>query len=356
MWGECWRSDALALPAPPPASRRTSERTFVWAAKLNLPPSCQGIGKAVRGEEGGAQAGCGGGERREGGKEGGGRERALPAPRLAAPRRTRPDSRPPSCGPAARPPGSRSGCRPPTPGARPGAALALRPARGGRGGRGGGGRKSLQPGEGQGPAARRRAVPRGGVGGAGRRPRGLFTFPSVFETRGRAGCRPPPAAPGQSPVKIWRRTMAGGPSPAPPRPRAGFLDGRPQRRGDVRPLRAPPTSRPRSPRCPPCPDAGNATSCRARPPPRLAPAPPGPPPPETKRKKERGDVTFVFAARARVSPRGSPLGRGSPVRAQPSRPRRLAKTHRAPVHTPTSRRAPLAPSAAQPRAGHTQTT
>ncbi|KAK2494321.1 hypothetical protein MC885_007591 [Smutsia gigantea] len=45
-------SSALTLPAQPPASWKTSERTFVWAAKLNLPPSCQGIGKAVRGKKG----------------------------------------------------------------------------------------------------------------------------------------------------------------------------------------------------------------------------------------------------------------------------------------------------------------
>lgn len=65
--GKGWRSSALTLPAQPPASWRTSERTFVWAAKLNLPPSCQGIGKAVRGEEKGESGG------RSSGREGGGR-------------------------------------------------------------------------------------------------------------------------------------------------------------------------------------------------------------------------------------------------------------------------------------------
>ena len=65
-----WPSSALTLPAQPPASWRTSERTFVWAAKLNLPPSCQGIGKSGRGEETGKS---GGKEQREGGgREAGG--------------------------------------------------------------------------------------------------------------------------------------------------------------------------------------------------------------------------------------------------------------------------------------------
>jgi hypothetical protein len=59
--GKGWPRGALTRPAQPPASWRTSERTFVWAAKLNLPPSCQGIGKAVRregkGERGGRSSG-----------------------------------------------------------------------------------------------------------------------------------------------------------------------------------------------------------------------------------------------------------------------------------------------------------
>lgn len=67
--GKGWRSGALTLPAQPPASRRTSERTFVWAAKLNLPPSCQGIGKAVREEERGENGGRS--SRREGERVGG---------------------------------------------------------------------------------------------------------------------------------------------------------------------------------------------------------------------------------------------------------------------------------------------
>lgn len=82
--GKDWPSSALTLPAQPPASWRTSERTFVWAAKLNLPPSCQGIGKAVRGEEKGES-----GEGAAGGTEGG-RERGRQTGRqLSEPQFTR---------------------------------------------------------------------------------------------------------------------------------------------------------------------------------------------------------------------------------------------------------------------------
>lgn len=102
--GKGWRSSALSLPAQPPASWRTSERTFVWAAKLNLPPSCQGIGKAVRGEEKGESGGRSSG--REGRREAG--EQALGAPalrhcrpwKLAAPRRAQPGLRTPQQGPS----------------------------------------------------------------------------------------------------------------------------------------------------------------------------------------------------------------------------------------------------------------
>lgn len=129
--GKGWRSSALTLPAQPPASWRTSERTFVWAAKLNLPPSCQGIGKAVRGEEKGESGGRSSG--REGGREAG--EQALGAPvtrhclpwKLALPRKAHPGPG----HPMAKPLGSVSGCR--TPWARTrGVALALCPAGGAR--------------------------------------------------------------------------------------------------------------------------------------------------------------------------------------------------------------------------------
>lgn len=82
--GKGWPSGALTPPAQPPASfLEISERTFVWAAKLNLPPSCQGIGKAVRGKGKGESGGLGG----EGaaGRRAGESERAIQAGRLRAP-------------------------------------------------------------------------------------------------------------------------------------------------------------------------------------------------------------------------------------------------------------------------------
>lgn len=104
--GKGWRSSALTLPAQPPASWRTSERTFVWAAKLNLPPSCQGIGKAVRGEEKGERGGRSSG--REGGREAGRQASKLSEPqllrhcrlwKLAAPREAQPQPWTPKQGP-----------------------------------------------------------------------------------------------------------------------------------------------------------------------------------------------------------------------------------------------------------------
>lgn len=79
--GKGWPSGALTPPAQPPASfLEISERTFVWAAKLNLPPSCQGIGKAVRGKGKGESVGEGAAGRRAGE-----REQAIQAGRLRAP-------------------------------------------------------------------------------------------------------------------------------------------------------------------------------------------------------------------------------------------------------------------------------
>lgn len=101
--GKGWRSSALTLPAQPPASWRTSERTFVWAAKLNLPPSCQGIGKAVRGEEKGESGGRSSG--REGGREVGEQAvgapvtRALPAQDAGGSQQAQPGLRTPKQGP-----------------------------------------------------------------------------------------------------------------------------------------------------------------------------------------------------------------------------------------------------------------
>lgn len=110
----------------------------------------------------------------------------------------------------------------------------------------------LSPGEGWGaPAGSPGAPP------PARPPARVVYIPGVsFKPGAEAGSRPSPAAPGQSPVKICWRTMAGkaaAPKPAPPllrggepalrtapspRP-AGFLDRCPWRGGDARPLPAP---------------------------------------------------------------------------------------------------------------------
>lgn len=167
--GKGWRSSALTLPAQPPASWRTSERTFVWAAKLNLPPSCQGIGKAVRGEEKGESGG------RSSGREGGGREASrLSEPQLlrhclprvqAAPRQAQPGLRTPKQGPDLQ--GSGVPHRVPD-------ALGPRLERGsrsvppaGRGGKGSRGRKSLLQVEGESQAAPPSDCPPGRGGGPG---------------------------------------------------------------------------------------------------------------------------------------------------------------------------------------------
>ena len=110
---KAWPSSALTLPAQPPASWRTSERTFVWAAKLNLPPSCQGTGKAVRGEEKGESGG------RSSGREPGGQAfrapvtPALPAQEACCSQAASRGSGHPSRGPATSPPGSGAGCQAP---------------------------------------------------------------------------------------------------------------------------------------------------------------------------------------------------------------------------------------------------
>lgn len=79
--GKGWPSGALTPPTQPPASfLEISERTFVWAAKLNLPPSCQGIGKAVRGK-GKGESGVGG--KGAAGRRAGESEQAIQAGRQA---------------------------------------------------------------------------------------------------------------------------------------------------------------------------------------------------------------------------------------------------------------------------------
>lgn len=168
--GKGWRSSALTLPAQPPASWRTSERTFVWAAKLNLPPSCQGTGKAVRGEEKGESGGRSSG--REGGREVG--EQALGAP--VTPALPAQDAGGSQAG-AAGTPDTQAGARPPgfrgpTPSARrprsaPRERLSLCTPPAGRGGKGSRGRKSLLQVEGEGQAAPPSDCPPGRGGGPG---------------------------------------------------------------------------------------------------------------------------------------------------------------------------------------------
>lgn len=81
--GKGWPSGALTPPTQPPASfLEISERTFVWAAKLNLPPSCQGIGKAVRGK-GKGESGVGG--KGAAGRRAGESEQAIQAGRILVP-------------------------------------------------------------------------------------------------------------------------------------------------------------------------------------------------------------------------------------------------------------------------------
>lgn len=176
-----WPSSALTLPAQPPASWRTSERTFVWAAKLNLPPSCQGIGKAVRGEEKG-ESGEGAAGGREGGK-GGERGRQAgssqspsysghcPRKQPAAPKPEQPRLGTPKQGPdrqASRVRRRVSVAQSPSLRRCP---RSVPPSLEGRGGKGRRRREKFAAGRGV-RAGRpcRRAVPQGGVGGPGRLP------------------------------------------------------------------------------------------------------------------------------------------------------------------------------------------
>lgn len=70
------------------------------------------------------------------------------------------------------------------------------------------------------------------------------------------------------------------------------------------------------------------------------PTPPGPPPPpETKRKKEHGEITFVFATRARAHthahlPSRLPSWPGQPSPGVALTPLHLLKTYRKPLRTP----------------------
>ncbi|CAN0551103.1 unnamed protein product [Rangifer tarandus platyrhynchus] len=109
------------------------------------------------------------------------------------------------------------------------------------------------------------------------------------------------------------------------RQRMSLPPARPQLRGKLELIR-PQTGLPRRQECetsfqsPPSTPA--PAPAPARPPnlrPGRPPTPPGPPPPETERKKEHGEITFVFATRARthtlIFPLGSPPCRGSPIQA-----------------------------------------
>lgn len=223
-----------------------------------------------------------------------------------------------------------------------------------------------------------------------RAPARVVYIPEVsFKPRAEAGSQPSPAAPGQSPVKICWRTIAGKAAAPRPRPRcsgAGSLPSaprplparmaswtdvpgegatcarclRPRRRGraphcflpslDARNVKQAPRAHPPTPAPAPA-RPPNLRPCRP-------PTPPGPPPPEMKRKKEHGEITFVFATRARAHahlPSGLPSWPGQPrpgiAFKAPSASKDLQE---APTHTPW--RSPLTPSAAYPRAIHTQTT
>lgn len=237
--GKGWPSRALTLPAQPPASWRTSERTFVWAAKLNLPPSCQGIGKAVRGEEKGES-----GEGAAGGRDGGGRETSrlsepqllghcLPR-KLAAPRQELPGLGTPKQGPISQAsrgrrwvPDALGLCREKSP--------HCMPRWLGRGGRGKQRRKKLVAGRGVGQGGSAFGLSLGMGGGAwvgcpgalrlARPPARVVYIPGVsFKPGVEAGSWPSPEAPGQSPVKICWRTMASGRRP--PLARAPAAPGR----------------------------------------------------------------------------------------------------------------------------------
>lgn len=185
-----------------------------------------------------------------------------------------------------------------------------------------------------------------------RAPARVVYIPGVsFKPGAEAGSRPSPAAPGQSPVKICWRTMAGKAAAPRPRPRCSGAESLPCAPGPLPTrlaswtdvlgegatrARCPrPRRRGRAPHCfLPSLDARNVKQAsRARPPTLLQLRPPNlrpgwpptprgppPPPPETKRKKEHGEITFVFATRARAHTRTSSLR--APLLAGAARTRR----------------------------------
>lgn len=193
------------------------------------------------------------------------------------------------------------------------------------------------------------------MGGPGRlpwrAPAWVVYIPGVSLKPGaEAGSRPSPAVPGQSPVKICWRTIArkaaaprprpgcsgAGSLPSAPRPLAARLASwtdvpdegatrgrcpRPRHRGrsphrflpslDARNVKEGPRAHPPTP---PSAQAGPPNLRPGRPP---TPQGPPPSPPETKRKKEHGEITFVFGTRARAHthahlPSGLPSWPGHP--------------------------------------------
>lgn len=203
-----------------------------------------------------------------------------------------------------------------------------------------------------------------------RAPAGVVYIPGVsFKPRAEAGSRPSPAVPGQSPVKICWRTMAGkaaAPRPAPPLLRggdpalhtgpspspAGFLDRCPQRGGDARPLPATQTPRPRSPlfstqpRHQECETSFQSPTSIPVPAPARLGTPTSAPadlPLSRGRRRRRGGrkntgklLSYLQRARAHthIFPLGSAAGRSSPVQALPLMPLRFLQTYRKRLHTP----------------------
>lgn len=236
--------------------------------------------------------------------------------------------------------------------------------------------------------------PRDGCPGAlpsARPPARVVYIPGVsFKPGAEAGSRPSPAAPGQSPVKICWRTMAGkaaAPRPCPHRSRAGSLPSAP------RPLPARPASwtdvpgegatharcprprrRGRAPHCFfPSPDARNVKQAsRARLPhdPGSSPGPPTsapaglPLPRGHRRRRRRGRkntgklLSYLQRARTHTHAHLPPGLSSLPGQPRPgtglSAPLACEALGETPTHTPP--RSSFVPRAAFPRAIPTQTT
>lgn len=213
-----------------------------------------------------------------------------------------------------------------------------------------------------------------------------------FKPGAEADSRPSPAAPGQSPVKICWRTMAGKAAAPRPRPRcsgAGSLPSAPRPlparlaswtdvpgEGATRARCPRPRRRGRAPQFSPQPRRQECeTSFQSPPPPpqlRPWPGPPtsaqpashspgaaAPPPPETEEERTRRNYFRICNERAHTHthlPSGLPSWPGQPRPADGlNAPRASQDLREAPTHTPLG--VPrLVPCAASPRAIHTQTT